>query len=77
MIRGGSLATIGWRGCTGSICARFDDADSTVMEMVAKNPGVAMAHVYRWRYVAEFLKSGAAAKSSGRCEPPPTGATFS
>ncbi len=39
---------------------RIEDADKMIQGMVAKNPGVAMAHVYRWRYADEFLKSAAA-----------------
>jgi len=38
---------------------RLDEADSTIMEMVARNPGSAMAHIYRWQYADEFLKNGA------------------
>ena len=30
-----------------------------IQEMVAKNPKLGMAHVYRWRYSDEFLKSAA------------------
>ena len=34
---------------------RNQAADGMIQEMVARNPKLSMAHVYRWRYTDEFL----------------------
>jgi len=39
---------------------RTEAADSTIQEMVAKNPKLGLAYVYRWRYFDEFFASAAA-----------------
>ena len=37
---------------------KYEVADATIEEMVAKNPKAGLAYVYRWRYAQDFLESG-------------------